>query len=224
MSIETEAHELLRLMEIWCSTGKGDFSLTQKLHAATRDLKEAFIAAKTEQPVGLSDEVDDLRNYIMPLLASLVGKEMDAIHLKKQSGFECNPMAHKLAQSIMARKKPDQGVAQPDAAAIRMIDSRFCEAYSDAVLLFDGKRGEIEAMHDGFADLLRLCRASRPARESGRPDIPDITSSRGCHSSNCDLQKNLLSGCSCGHWRDKQGRPLRWEGVLRDKTDSMGDK
>jgi hypothetical protein len=76
---------------------------------------EAYEAAKapaTHQPVGFT-EVDDLRNYIMPMLVSLVSKELDAIHCGKQSGFECNPMAHILAQAIIARRQPERESVTP---------------------------------------------------------------------------------------------------------------
>ena len=41
-TITAAAMNLLRYMEVWCSTGKGELSLTHYIHRATKELREAF--------------------------------------------------------------------------------------------------------------------------------------------------------------------------------------
>lgn len=91
-------------------------------------------------------------------------------------------------------------------AQVRMIDQRFCEAYSDAVLLFDGKRGEIEAMHDAFADLLRLFRL--PKRESVEENVARAI----CTAARGDV--NALDG---------KGQPL-WKQYLSKSQEALYGK
>lgn len=93
-----------------CEPGNPDeHVINNTLRHAIAIAGEHEATCKESLQVGVQSEIsdiDDLRNYIMPLLTSLIGDELDAIHFKKQTGFECNPIAHKLAQAIIARNKP----------------------------------------------------------------------------------------------------------------------
>lgn len=88
-------------------------------------------------------------------------------------------------------------------------------------------RGNNVSNHDLHELSKRIVNAIKPWLKSPKREMveyPDITPKRGCHSVTCDLQSDLLAGCSCGHWKDEQGRALRWKGVLRDKTEIEDEK